>query len=241
MSVIEEVIQRLETLRTNPSSAVVDMLVKIHDQGLQNLPGSEHALGLISDSLLNKAELNSNSASTPEEAADPFPNFLTEGRESANRLDPRTYGVRNSESITESLNQVLKAYQELLSNYNQDFEQIHAQRAQGKQETEDEIIARLRDVQLLLLKYPIAGQALFASLVRQGREFAKTEKGAALKSHLENSPRVAKARTLFEGVTQGMLAEQNSELPATYIDGFVEALDRDLEVVLSELGGVDGT
>ena len=241
MSVIEEVIQRLETLRTNPSSAVVEMLVKIHDQGLQNLPGSEDALRLISDSLLKKVDLNSNSVSTPDEVADPFPNFLSEDRSSANHPGPRVSGVRNSESITESLNQVLKSYQELLSNYNQDFEQIHAQRAQGKQETEDEIIARLRDVQLLLLKYPIAGQALFASLVRQGREFAKTERGAALKSQLENSPHVAKARTLFEGVTQGIVAEQNSELPETYIDGFMDALDRDLEIVLSELAGVDGT
>ena len=174
MSVIEEVIQRLETLRTNPSSAVVDMLVKIHDQGLQSLPGSEDALRLISNSLLNKAELSSNATSTLNEASDPFPNFLAEDRESSNRPQPRASGVHNHESLTQSLTQVLESYEELLGNYNQDFAEIHARRAEGARETEDEIIARLRDVQLLLLKYPIAGQALFASLVRQGREFAKT-------------------------------------------------------------------
>ena len=236
MSVIEEVFQRLETLRTNPSSAVVDMLVKIHDQGLQGLPSSEDALKIISNTLQQKPVPKVDQATSS--SADPFPNFLSENQAADQHRTETIPEATNRESIAKMLEQVLTSYQELLSNYNRDFEAIQARRAEGAEETEDEIIARLRDMQLLLLKYPIAGQALFASLVREGREYAKTEKGSALKSQLAQSPVVAKARTLFEGVTGGMLAEQNAELPATYIDGFIEALDRDLETVLSEVGGV---
>ena len=236
MSVIEEVFQRLETLRTNPSSTVVDMLVKIHDQGLQSLPNSKDALKMISNTLAHKPEHNEDQ--TKNSSADPFPNFLNEDSATDQHRAAIVPETANRESISQLLEQVLTSYQELLSNYNRDFDAIQARRAKDVEETEDEIIARLRDMQLLLLKYPIAGQALFASLVRQGREYAKTEKGAVLQSQLAQSPVVAKARTLFEGVTGGMLAEQNGELPATYIDGFIEALDRDLETVLSELGGV---
>ncbi|MEM7468268.1 MAG: hypothetical protein AAF387_15465, partial [Pseudomonadota bacterium] len=147
--------------------------------------------------------------------------------------------TNQADSITRALENILDSYQELLENYNKDFTAIQASRQDGALESEDVILKRLREAQLLLLKYPIAGQALYAALIREGRQYAMTEQGGALKSRLENSPALAKARTLFEGVTGGMLAEQNSELPSTYIDGFLGALDRDLEAVLSELGDVD--
>ena len=241
MSVIEEVIHGLESLRTNPSSTVVDMLVKIHEQGLQGPMSTDQTLRMLTNSVLKKSarEQNPNGLSDEREDTDPFPSFLTEKKIPENVATKSLPVSADRDSITQLLEQVLGSYQELLSNYNQDFNDIHARRVKGEQESNDEVLDRLREVQLVLLKYPIAGQALYASLIRQGREYAKTDKGQELKSELENSAVVAKARTLFEGVTGGMLAEQNSELPSTYIDGFLEALDRDLEQVLSEVGGVD--
>ena len=239
MSVIEEVINGLEALRSNPSSTVVDMLVKIHEQGLPGRVNSEHALRLISDSLLGKTASLTNSASPPDPLSnDPFPDFSAEQQPKVRKQLP-VDAPANLDSVSELLASVLSSYQELLTNYNEDFKEIQARRTAGRTESDDEIIARLKDAQLLLLKYPIAGQALYAALIRQGREYAKTPQGAALKSQLAQSPVVGKARTLFEGITGGMLTEQNGELPSTYVDGFLEALDKDLEVVLSEVGGVD--
>ena len=251
MSVIEQMINGLESLKGAPPTALVDTLIKFHEQGLKSLPNSEQTLKVLSNTLLSKPHKDGLSAwlkSAPGGAAaehgdqvytDPFPDFSNDEVSRSESLPQLADVAKGRDSIAQLLEQVLVSYQELLANYNRDFDDIQARRRQHEQQSDDEIIKRMRDVQLLLLKYPIAGQALFAALIRQGRDFAKTEKGAALKSQLEKSPMVAKARTLFEGVTGGMLAEQNGELPSTYVDGFLEALDRDLEDVLSELGGVD--
>ena len=239
MSVIEDVINGLDSLKSNSPAKVVDMLVRIHDSGLPNIQNPQSAVNALSNTLLKNLESGVGLSKSKNAVTDPFPDFAGEdGVESALGKIPLE-NAQATQSISALLEQILSSYQELLENYNRDFEEIQARRRDGSIESDDDVIKRLQAVQLLLLKYPIAGQALYASLIREGRAYAETENGAALKKQLEKSPTVTKARTLFEGISGGMLAETNSDLPSTFVEGFVEALDRDLEVVLSELGDVE--
>ncbi len=239
MSVIEDVISGLDSLKSNNPAKVVDMLVRIHDSGLPGIQNPQAAVEALSEKLLKNLETGAGLLQGKDSTPDPFPDFLTEQTNAARVSKITIDDPKPNQSITIALEQILASYQELLENYNRDFEEIQARRRDGAAESDDDIIKRLQAVQLLLLKYPIAGQALYAALIREGRAYAETDKGSKLKKQLENSPTVAKARTLFEGVTGGMLAETNSDLPSTFVEGFVEALDRDLEVVLSELGNVE--
>ncbi len=99
-------------------------------------------------------------------------------------------------------------------------------------------VERLKEAQAVLVKYPVASQAAFAALVREGRSYAKTEEGKRYKRRLSRSPLLAKARTLFEGLARGIVTEHGGALPSTYVDGLLRALDRELEDVLADMGGV---
>ena len=239
MSVIEDVISGLDSLKSNNPAKVVDMLVRIHESGLPGIQNPQAAVDALSKKLLKNLETGAGLLPDKEPEHEHFPDFSAEQSRTASVAKLTTEAPQSSRSISIALEGILTSYQELLENYNRDFEEIQSRRREGASESDDEVIKRLQAVQLLLLKYPIAGQALYAALIREGRAYAQTDKGAKLKRQLENSPTVAKARTLFEGVTGGMLAETNSDLPSTFVEGFVEALDRDLEVVLSELGDVE--
>lgn len=232
MSVIDEVLDSLDSLKSRNPTSVVDMLCKLHDTNGADISSVLRiANGFNSpsgDDRRTRSELDSN----------PFPDFGAEQTPAKSALpspEERVSSV-NRDSFMAALEETILSYQELLEKHNRDFDVVHAQKTP---ETEDETIARLRAAQLALLKYPIAGQAIYAALIREGRQFAKTSEGASIRDQLGNSPIVAKARTLFEGMNGGMLSEHNSQLPSTYIDGFLDALDKDLEMVLSELGGVD--
>ena len=178
----------------------------------------------------------------PEDAAvdDRFPDFSQDPADPpAHDLDapmPASGGT-GREAILQALVRSLGAYQGLLERYNRDFDDVFEQRARGETETDDETILRLRAVQTVLVKYPIAGQSAFAALVREGRRFATTAEGAAWKRRLAGSPLLARARTLFEGLAGGLLSEEGGAVPSVYVHAFVRALDRELEDVLSEVRG----
>ena len=238
MSVIDEVLTSLEALKSNNPATVVDVLCKLHEAGAPSISSVVD----LSNELIAKTGITREPASRTDE--DPFPDFgrqETVGEALHDVMPAASAGLAEPikrDSLLSALEQTVLSYQELLEKHNRDFDAIHQQK---KIENEDETLTRLRAAQLALLKYPIAGQAIYAALIREGRQYAKTEEGANMQRQLANSPVVAKARTLFEGLNGGMLSEHNSELPSTYIDGFLDALDKDLEVVLSELGGVEDT
>ena len=178
----------------------------------------------------------------PEDPAvdDRFPDFSKDPADPpAPDLDApmSASGGTGREAILRALVRSLGAYQGLLERYNRDFDEVFEQRARGATETDDETILRLRAVQTVLVKHPIAGQSAFAALVREGRRFATTEDGAAWKRRLAGSPLLARARTLFEGLAGGLLSEDGGALPSVYVHAFVRALDRELEDVLSEVRG----
>lgn len=141
------------------------------------------------------------------------------------------------DAIMAALLRALGDYQRLLVRYNREFDEALARRARGETEAGDAVLERLRAAQALLVKYPIAGQAAFHALVREGRRFSETDDGRVLKRRLAGSPLLARARTLFEGLAGGIVSEEGGAVPSAYVDAFLRALDRDLEGVLADLGG----
>ncbi|MEP7123920.1 MAG: hypothetical protein ABJE95_23530 [Byssovorax sp.] len=179
----------------------------------------------------------------PANDEDDFPDF---SKEPACGPSPRSMpeaaeperGPEGTDALMKALLRTLGTYQGLLERYNRDFDEVFARRARAEPEEDDETIRRLRAAQTILVKYPVASQAAFAALVREGRLFAKTEEGQRWKRRLTPSPMLAKARTLFEGLAKGIVAEQGAALPSTYVEALVHALDRELEGVLADIGGV---
>lgn len=140
------------------------------------------------------------------------------------------------DALTAALLRALGDYQRLLVRYSREFDEAHARRGRGEAEAEDATLERLRAAQALLVKYPIAGQAAFNALVREGRRFSGTDEGRVWRQRLAGSPLLARARTLFEGLAGGIASEEGGALPSAYVDAFLRALDRDLEGVLADLG-----
>jgi hypothetical protein len=142
-------------------------------------------------------------------------------------------------ALVDALLRTVGTYQSLLERYSRAFDAATERHAAGPPEAthEDDTIRLLRAAQVVLLKYPIAAQAAFASLVREGRLFAGTAAGAEWQRRLAASTVLAKARTMFEGLASGIVTERGAVLPSTFVDAFLRALDRDLEEVLAEVGG----
>lgn len=231
-NVIRQLINGLNAIQSTTPETVVDLLCDIHESGVSG------SLPTVDLTKLLKDQFSTTGSKTQQARKfDPFPDFAAEFNVDEATADARS--LPNHQELMSLLQDTLVSYQELLKKYNQDFDLVFANRQSGETETEDQTLTRLKAAQLALVKYPIAGQAIFAALIREGRQFAKTEQGQVIREQLENSPQLAKARTLFEGLNGGVLAEENGDLPSTYIDGFLDALDRDLEIVLGELGGVE--
>jgi hypothetical protein len=101
----------------------------------------------------------------------------------------------------------------------------------------------LRSLQRMLLKHPVAAQALFAALVAEGRRFARTAEGKAMQSKLEHSPLVQQASHVLDMSTLSLLEENPVDfLPSNYLDVlFMLAGDPDSDRILSELFGAAGS
>jgi hypothetical protein len=172
-------------------------------------------------------------------AEDEFPDFEKElARESAPAVAPPPAAALSDrrDLLVRTLVGALASYRGLLDRTHRALDDTFSRRDGGGRD-DDASVALLREAQAVLVKYPIAAQAAFAALVREGRRFAATEEGRAWKSRLAGSPLVARARTLFEGLAGGLLDEHGGALPSAYVDALVRALDRDLERVLDDLGG----
>ena len=86
-------------------------------------------------------------------------------------------------------------------------------------DVETQAVRVLRTLQLALLKHPVAAQAAFNALVAEGRRFATTAEGSALRSKLERSELVHRARLVFDFGTLSLLEHNPPEiLPSAYLD-----------------------
>jgi hypothetical protein len=101
----------------------------------------------------------------------------------------------------------------------------------------DRLIDIVRRAHRILLEHPIAAKAAYEALAEQGRAFAATREGAALRARLVRSRRLGRASLVWRSLTMGMLDESDpGELPATYLDNLLRVVDRaDLEQLLGKL------
>jgi hypothetical protein len=214
---------------TTSEEAIFNALCRVHGEA-----NADESPGAALARLLRFA------SATPANDEDDFPDFSEERERSRASDVPAEAAVTEEASpgqdaVVRALLETLGSYRGLLDRYNEDFDSVFARRRESEPEDDDETIRRLRGAQTLLVKYPVAAQAAFAALAREGRRFAKTKDGQAWKKRLGPSPLLAKARTLFEGLANGVLAEKGGPLPSVYVEEFVHALDRELESVLAEV------
>lgn len=102
---------------------------------------------------------------------------------------------------------------------------------------EDGLMAVLRHAQRLILRYPIAAQALFSAAVEEGRDYAKTAEGAALRQRLAGSDLVRRGRVVWEVGTLNVLEEETTTvIPSKVMDALAKAATiPDLEPMLTRL------
>lgn len=102
---------------------------------------------------------------------------------------------------------------------------------------DDDLTRGLRAGQQLLLQHPAATQALFRALVREGRAYAATDEGAALRQQVARSELLRRGRVVWEGVTLNILEEDgDSALPSSLLEAFMAAAQHpDAETLLAGL------
>ncbi|MBK6535664.1 MAG: hypothetical protein IPF99_40885 [Deltaproteobacteria bacterium] len=112
---------------------------------------------------------------------------------------------------------------------------------------EDGLFAALRQAQALIVRYPVAAQALFAAAVAEGRAYSATPEGTALRERLKGSELIRRGRVVWEVGTLNVLEEEPTTiLPSKVMDALARAATvPDLEPMLTRLFGVhpgdDGT
>lgn len=93
----------------------------------------------------------------------------------------------------------------------------------------DESIDRaIQQLTRAIVKYPVAAQAAYRALVREGRAFATTEEGRQIRDQLAQSDLAARLRTAWELVSLGMLRDEApaGAIPSVLIEALVQAVFR---------------
>lgn len=105
-----------------------------------------------------------------------------------------------------------------------------------------ELTAALRALQSTLIRHPIATQAAFRALVKEGKAWAETPEGAEWKHRLARSEVVARARITWEGLTNNVFeSEGENVIPSTLIDAVIAASGHPaLEALLARLHAEEG-
>jgi nitroimidazol reductase NimA-like FMN-containing flavoprotein (pyridoxamine 5'-phosphate oxidase superfamily) len=93
----------------------------------------------------------------------------------------------------------------------------------------DEVDRAILQLARAIIKHPIAAQAAYQALVREGRAYAVTDDGRALRARLARSELVARLRTAWELATLGMLRDDApaGAIPSVVIEAMVQAALRD--------------
>lgn len=104
-------------------------------------------------------------------------------------------------------------------------------------EPDDELHRVLLGLQRAILHHPVAAQALFASLVAEGRRYLTTPEGQAWKERLAGTDLIHRTRVVWDVTTMRMLEDDpETLLPGAVVDALVQVARRDdLEPFLSRL------
>ncbi len=102
---------------------------------------------------------------------------------------------------------------------------------------ERELEDALRALQRAILEHPIAAQALFYALVKEGRAYAETEEGAEWRERLAGSELVVRARVLWDALTVRALEDDpETVLPTAILEAMVKAASSpSMEATLEDL------
>jgi hypothetical protein len=94
--------------------------------------------------------------------------------------------------------------------------------------TDAAIDAALAMLQRAIVKHPLAAQAIYNALVREGRAFGETDEGRALRERLVRSETTARLQTAWQILTFGMLEADATpgSLPSVLVEAFVQAVFR---------------
>jgi hypothetical protein len=95
----------------------------------------------------------------------------------------------------------------------------------------------LRAAQAWVVEHPVAAQGLFAAFVAEGRRYAATPEGAALRDRVARSDLARRGRVLWEVGTLNVLEEHpEGPLPGKVVEAMAQALATpDLERMLARL------
>ena len=104
-------------------------------------------------------------------------------------------------------------------------------------EPEAERLDVLRAAQAWVIEHPVAAQSLFAAFVAEGRRYAATPEGAALRERVAGSDLARRGRVLWEVGTLNVLEERpEGPLPGRVVEAMAQALATpDLERLLARL------
>jgi hypothetical protein len=101
----------------------------------------------------------------------------------------------------------------------------------------DDVVSVLYLVQEAILRYPIVVQAVFSALVAEGRRYAESPEGGALRDRLVRSQSTASARMIWELLTANSFVERPTQvLPSALVERLVRALAvQGIEPLISRL------
>jgi hypothetical protein len=99
----------------------------------------------------------------------------------------------------------------------------------------DPVAEALGQLQEMVLRHPVATQALFRAFVAEGRRFADTEDGRRWAERLARSDLVRQGRVAWDGLTLNAFDDsEETVLPTAILDAFTKAIAaRDLHAVLA--------
>lgn len=103
---------------------------------------------------------------------------------------------------------------------------------------EDDPVAPVLDLfQELVLRHPIAVQALFRAFVAEGRAFANTDEGRRWSERLSRSDLVRQGRLAWDGLTLNAFDDrEETVLPSVILDAFAKAIaSSDVHAVLASV------
>ena len=108
---------------------------------------------------------------------------------------------------------------------------------------DDDMLAALRGIQVLLLEHPVASQAACSALRAEGQRFKQTPEGRAWQKRLERSELLHHARLIWKMASLSLLEDDAPErLPSAYLDAlFLAAAKGDPDPVLDRLFGGPGS
>lgn len=104
-------------------------------------------------------------------------------------------------------------------------------------EADEDIEHVLRRYERTYSRYPLAAAAAVRSLIAEGRRYAATSEGKAMKNSLARSPAVRRGRLIWDACGLDVLADSSTkELAGELVERFLSALsDGGIERALSQL------